>query len=315
MSHSAAPTSLDKLRNFHFERVINEDPLTHSLILFGSLPNPPHVDSSEGERIAAIIKVERTALDAEHAKQFFAEDGLVKRVTLEQSNDIYTWLFGWLGEERERDIKINVICPATQVHIRKYTTQEVLMVRETPELYERIVKPYIAAFPPSRTEWVENILLGLSEQNKVLYSSPDFMILPDMKWDLKTISSLYLVALVQDRSIRSLRDLRRKHVELLKAIRREGENVVREKWGLGKGSLRMYIHYQPSYYHFHVHIVNANHIGTMGMTVGQAHLLDDVISLLEFEPETGPGVFEKITLTYGLGDQHALFQPMHAASA
>jgi m7GpppX diphosphatase len=27
------------------------------------------------------------------------------------------------------------------------------MVRETPELYEAAVKPYIAAFPPARTKW------------------------------------------------------------------------------------------------------------------------------------------------------------------
>jgi len=33
--------------------------------------------------------------------------------------------------------------------------------------------------------------------------------------------------------------------------------------------------------HFHVHIVNVNFEGGMlGMTVGQAHLLDDVISLV-----------------------------------
>lgn len=32
--------------------------------------------------------------------------------------------------------------------------------------------------------------------------------------------------------------------------------------------------------HFHVHIVNANLQGSWGMAVGQAHLLDDVISLV-----------------------------------
>ncbi|KAF5377947.1 hypothetical protein D9615_006755 [Tricholomella constricta] len=271
MSHPAAPTSLDKLNKFKFKRLINEDPLTHSLILLGSFPVP--VDgSTESEDVMAIVRIEKTALDPAQAQHLFADDGIVKRIALEESTDIYTWLFGWLGEDRERDIKINVICPATDIHIRKYTKQEVFMVRETPELYESTVKPYITAFPAARTQWVENILLGLSEQNKVLYSSPDFMILPDMKWDLKTISSLYLVALVQDRSIRTLRDLRRRHVSLLKAIRREGERVVQEKWALGKGSLRMYVHYQPSY-------LNANQAGMMGMTVGQAHLLDDIISL------------------------------------
>jgi len=32
--------------------------------------------------------------------------------------------------------------------------------------------------------------------------------------------------------------------------------------------------------HFHVHIVNANHLGLMGMSVGQAYMLDDIISLV-----------------------------------
>ncbi|KAF8074074.1 scavenger mRNA decapping enzyme [Lyophyllum atratum] len=315
MSHPASPTNLDRLKTFRFDRIINEDPMTHTLTLLGSLPIPTHDDSLKSECVTAIIRVEKTALYPECAESLFADDGLVQRVVLEESTDIYTWLFGWLGEERERDIKINVICPATEVHIRKYTKQELLMVRETPEMYEKIVRPYIAAFPATRTQWVENILLGLSEKNKVLYSSSDFLILPDMKWDLKTISSLYLVALVQDRSIRSLRDLRRRHVGLLKAMQREGERVIFEKWALGKGSLRMYIHYQPSYYHFHIHIVNANQAGMMGMTVGQAHLLDDIISLLEIEPENGPSIFERLTLTYGLGDQHGLFKAMCAASA
>ena len=68
-----------------------------------------------------------------------------------------------------------------------------------------------------------------------------------MKWDLKTLSSLYLVSIVQDRTIRSMRDLRKCHIGLLKDIRREAARIVSEKWGLGNGSLRIYVHYQPSY--------------------------------------------------------------------
>lgn len=94
---------------------------------------------------------------------------------------------------------------------------------------------------------MEDILLGISEQSKILYSSPEFVILPDMKWDLSTISSLYLVALVQDRNLRSLRDLRKRHIGLLRAIHKEAERIVDEKWGLKKGGLRLYFHYQPSY--------------------------------------------------------------------
>ena len=131
-----------------------------------------------------------------------------------------------------------------------------------------------------------------------------------MKWDLKTISSLYLVSIVQDRTIRSMRDLRKCHIGLLKDIRREAARIVSEKWGLKNGSLRIYVHYQPSYCksrelahifyvffiimiiidHFHVHIVNANYqAGMIGMTVGQAHLLDDIISLVNIVSQLNLG--------------------------
>ncbi|TFK44174.1 scavenger mRNA decapping enzyme [Crucibulum laeve] len=317
MAHYAAPKSIDALNSFRFERILNEDLLTHTLIVLGTLlaSNGDQSTIHSGERVPAIIRVEKTALDAAQTSTFFGEkDGLVKKVEIVESTDIYTWLFGWLGENRECDLKINVICPATEVHIRKYTKQQQIMVRETPELYEQIVKPYILAFPASRTQWVENILTGISEQSKILFSSPAFLLLPDMKWDLKTVSSLYLLAIVQDRAIRSLRDLRHAHLPLLKDIRLEAGRIAKERWGMGNEYLRMYIHYQPSYYHFHVHIVNVNYEGgLLGMTVGQAHLLDDVISLLELDTPTSPGIFERLTLTYGLGDQHGLFKPMRSA--
>jgi Scavenger mRNA decapping enzyme (DcpS) N-terminal len=31
----------------------------------------------------------------------------------------YAWFFGCLGPQRGMDVKISVICPATEVHIRK----------------------------------------------------------------------------------------------------------------------------------------------------------------------------------------------------
>lgn len=133
-----------------------------------------------------------------------------------------------------------------------------------------------------------------------------YLILPDMKWDLVTLSSLYLVAISFNRSIRSIRDLSKAHLPMLYSIRREGARAVQARWGLAPGSLRMFIHYQPSYCasavlsgggwinrayvlsadHFHVHIVNTNYVGLPGMSAGQAHLLDDVISLVSISYAT-----------------------------
>ncbi|KAI0353412.1 scavenger mRNA decapping enzyme [Trametes cingulata] len=302
---------LETLRQFQFERVLNEDPVTHALTLLGTLPK-----EGTSEHAPAIVRVEKTALTADHAEQLLP--GLLKDTKLIEGTDIYTWLFGWLDASADRpDVKINIVHPATEVHIRKYSRQEIVIVHETPDLFERIVKPYISAFPPSRTQWVENILNGVSEADKVVFRDPSpehgYLILPDMKWDLVTVSSLYLVAIAFNRSIRSLRDLNKSHLGMLKSIRREAARVVKERWGLEHGSLRMFIHYQPSYYHFHVHIVNANYLGLPGMSAGQAHLLDDIISLIECDPDDGPSILQRMTLTYGLGEQHGLYEPMKAA--
>ncbi|GJE86757.1 scavenger mRNA decapping enzyme [Phanerochaete sordida] len=307
---------VDSLRLFKFERILNEDPVAHSLTLLGMLPDA----DEEGKTVQAIVRVEKTALPAQQATRLVTH--FVKDVQLMENTDIYTWFMGWLEPSREHpDLKINVVCPATEVHIRKYTKQDLVMVRETPELYRRIVKPYVEAFPPSRTQWVDDILSGKSEAEKVLHRAPSpdygYVLLPDMKWDLITIPALYLVAIANSSSVRSLRDLRKIHLPMLRSIRVEATRIVKEKWGLGEGCLRFYVHYQPSYYHFHVHIVNANYYGSMGGTVGQAHLLDDIISLLELDPDTyeGPSIFERLTLTYGLGNQHGLYEAMTEAQA
>ena len=80
MSHPSAPKDLADLRRFRFERVLNEDPLTHSIALLGTLSKDP--------KVQAIIRIEKTALDASDAPRLFADDGLIQKVQLEESTDI-----------------------------------------------------------------------------------------------------------------------------------------------------------------------------------------------------------------------------------
>ncbi|KAI0795654.1 scavenger mRNA decapping enzyme [Abortiporus biennis] len=303
-------SDLDYLKQFKFDRVLNDDPITHSLALLGTFPDPK--DSSQA--LPAVVRLERSSLSADLSSSLWDNVSTTKLV---QSTDIYHWFFAWFKpNDALPDVDVKIVYPATEAHIRKYSKQQVLMFRETPEIYERVVKPYIAAIPPSRIQWVHDILSGKSEAEKVLFKDPNpeygFLILPDMKWDLTTVSSLYLQTIVLTNEIKCLRDLRKHHIDMLKKIRSEATRIVKERWGLEYGSLRFYIHYQPSYYHFHVHIVNANYVGVFGNTVGQAHLLDDIISLLELDTDGQPSILERLTFTYGLGEQHGLFEPLKA---
>lgn len=117
---------------------------------------------------------------------------------------------------------------------------------------------------------VYNILNHEKEADRILYEDPDpetgFLILPDLKWDRKTISTLvsiacavplqyadavsfwqYLSAIVFDKSIRSLRDLEKRHLPLLLNIKNSSEDVVKRNFGLESNQIRLFVHYQPSY--------------------------------------------------------------------
>ncbi|KAK7030671.1 scavenger mrna decapping enzyme [Favolaschia claudopus] len=316
-----------KLQGFVFERILLEEPEKCRLTILGSFPDsfldPSSQPQPDTKTLPAILRIEKTAVPIDISGQIFPGSpggGFLSYTKCMEHTDIYMWLAGWISETSSRekqpqgDVKINIICPATEVHIRKYSQQNSIIVRETPEIYRQIVEPFISDSPPERTQWVVEILQGLKEQSKILFSAPEFIILPDMKWDLHTVSSLYLIAIVRDESIRSIRDLRVKHIPLLQSIRRTASLIAHDRWDIPRGGLRMYIHYQPSYYHFHVHIVNANYDAGLGMRVGQAHLLDDVISLLQLDEERsgGPEIFERRTLTYGLGEQHGLYAALKA---
>lgn len=238
-------------------------------------------------------------------------------------NDIYTWLLAWFqrpqstaGSETDADVKITLIRPATQTHIDKYSAQRKIMVYETPEMYQQRVLPWIESFPPSRIQWVYNILDHKKEAESILFEDPDpergFIIVPDLKWDQKTTSSLYIQAIVHTRNLRSIRDLTEDHVELLENIKREAGRVAFEKYGLtgrddtAQGNVRCFLHYHPSYYHLHVHILASSFTSHPGAVVGQAHLLDDVVDLLKLGVD-----MQQRTLGYSLGTNSKLWAVLY----
>eukprot|EP00891_Asterochloris_glomerata_P004472 jgi/Astpho2/4472/e_gw1.00067.224.1_t len=195
-------------------------------------------------------------------------------------NDVYSKA-GSLQCAGSADITVDLTFPATQKHIDKNEVQEVFMVQETPELYKAVVLPHIESFPASRLQWVYNILEKMAEVERLLFEDPDpatgFMLHPDLKWDQAQVTGLYCVAICHRRDVRSLRDLRAEHLPLLLNIRQKGAQVILNRFQVPDDRLRIYLHYQPSYYHLHVHFAHLQLDLGGGAAVGKAYLLDDVI--------------------------------------
>ncbi|NXA56425.1 DCPS diphosphatase, partial [Nothocercus julius] len=132
-------------------------------------------------------------------------------------------------------------------------------------------------------QWVYNILEKKAEAERIIYENPDpqhgFVLVPDLKWNQSQLDDLYLIALVHRRDLKSLRDLTAEHLPLLQNILREGKEAVAQRYGVAGSRLRVYLHYQPSYYHLHVHFTALGYEAP-GCAVERAHLLADVIDNL-----------------------------------
>ncbi len=126
-----------------------------------------------------------------------------------------------------------------------------------------------------------NILEKKAEAERLIFEDPDpdtgFMLHPDMKWDLVTPHQLYVLCMVNRRDVASLRSLTSAHLPLLRNIRDRALAAVQERYGVGPADLRVFVHYPPSYFHFHVHITHVKASYGLTSAVGKAHLLDDII--------------------------------------
>jgi m7GpppX diphosphatase len=195
------------------------------------------------------------------------------------------------------------------------------MVVETPSIYAQHIRPYIQRQRSSgRLDWIFNILDGRTEQEDVLArinwasaSNEGFLLLPDLNWDRKTVQGLHLLALVQRRDIWSLRDFRRKHVPWLKSMRAEIIKAVTNislfpPGTIDEDEIKCYVHYQPTYYHFHVHVVHVMLEAGVTQAVGKAFGLGNVIAQLEGMGGDEESGMQNIDLHYFLGEESELWK-------
>ncbi|RUS85084.1 hypothetical protein EGW08_007136 [Elysia chlorotica] len=282
--------------DFTVKKVLREDPRSKTISLYGSLTKGEHKSAD------AVVLLERKPFEVPTV-----EESLHKTRTSETlSNDIYSTHDGF-SPGLSADLKVTVICPCTEKHISKYSEHEPFLVRETPELYKTVTEPCMAQSKFS-IQWVYNILEKKTESERIVEEDPDpdlgFVLLPDMKWDRKNVDQLYLVAIAHKHGLRSLRDLGSDHLPLLENIRTKALAAIKEKFGVASHQMRVYLHYQPSYYHLHVHFTNLRLDSPPGSDVLRAHLLDDVIDNIRSDPE----FYQRTTISYALREGDELFK-------
>lgn len=282
---------MELVKSFVGQEVLNSGSLKKTQSILGTINGQP-----------AILAVEKTPFSKTSAAL------AVDDVNCVESNDIYSW--GTLNCVQnvvtDPTCSYQLIYPATETHIKKHRAQPTHIVRETPEMYEKLVVPYIKSMLGNRIKWVTNILHHGAEADRVIYRDDDpvngFVLVPDMKWDGYSIEFMYLTAIVMREDVRSVRDLNISHTAFLTKIRDTIVDIVKSRYNIEKDRLKLYFHYQPSYYHMHIHV---EHVAHANFDFGRSLLLDNVIDQLQYYGDKG---FSQVNMTYFIGEGHDLYK-------
>uniref|UniRef100_A0A8C6STH0 m7GpppX diphosphatase n=1 Tax=Neogobius melanostomus TaxID=47308 RepID=A0A8C6STH0_9GOBI len=153
------------------------------------------------------------------------------------------------------EIKATVVCPASQKHIQKYQRQESFLLQETPDDYQSITLPHL------QEQSFSLQVVSKAEVDRIVFEirpKHGAFLLPDFNGTAE-------------------------HLPLLCNIMHKGTESISERYGVPSSKLRLYLHYQPSYYHLHVHFTRLG-FDAPGCGVERAHLLQDVIQNLQTDP-------------------------------
>ncbi|KAI1082691.1 scavenger mRNA decapping enzyme [Whalleya microplaca] len=307
---------------FQFERVWNQEDGGKRITLYGQIDAQP-----------ALLIFDRAPIPEAH-EYLRALPGSLRSITNLSNNDIYAWFLGSGGpiltangnndgNDRYADYKLSLICPCTAQHLKKHSRQGYRYVTETPAIYAEHVRPFMRANREAgRLNWVYNIIEGRKEVEDVIYRTPlglgdeeGFLMLPNLHWDRQTIEALHLLGIVERRDLWSLRDLRKRHIPWLRHMKDKlFDATVKTYPQIEKDQLKLFCHYHPTYYHFHIHVVHVMLDATATQSVGKAVALDSIIEQLESmagDEETG---MDTVSLSYTVGEASDLwtdiFEPL-----
>jgi len=224
--------------------------------------------------------------------------------------------------------------------VKKLTAKQLVFVRETAQRYENVTKPYIDGLPEKHVSWVYNIIDNVTPdvtaecydiikddgdvREKIIYSDPNektgFALCVDLKWrqhpksmkelaekPVKDGKAVYGILFPIRKDIRSLRDLRGEHLPFLRNVESQSKAAMQKLYNVPESNLRLFVHYQPQYYFFHVHVTSMD--VNFGIEAEKGHLLETIISNLEIDPE----YYKKVTLVYKVPKDSDLAK-MHEAN-
>jgi len=296
MSNDQLPHQLASLAGFAVQRILSEGREGGVVALLGSFGDTP-----------ALVKLVRTPLPVDDLPALVGTLQLASRAPYSGAE------YGYFTAQSQEhgQLAVDVVAPAAVLegapaaallakHVARSTAQPARLFRESAAAYAACHEPLVKGGPDT-LGWVRNLLAGTKEVERRLLSvagDDGFLLTVDPKWathppceqDRATwlghtcVRDLYALAIC-NAGLASLRDLRGRHLPMLRALRERSLKALREVYGVEAHSVKAFFHYPPQFYHLHVHFTAVELCVGSGCWVERAHLLDDVIDRLESDGE------------------------------
>lgn len=149
------------------------------------------------------------------------------------------------------------------------------------ETYDEYLSNVLPKTLNSNIQWILNIIEKQSEIENIIYENDNFIISKDssMIGNEKDFTKTHYLAISKDITLRSIRDLKGKHINMLKEISNNGKKIISEIHGGNPNNIRTYFHYHPSVWVLHIHFDYHNTLNGYS-NLSKCHKLSDVIQNL-----------------------------------
>ena len=117
---------LQDLSGFHFERVLSDAAEEKRIVVLGKF-----IGKGDDESMAVIV-LEKIPFAGDKVKDFLNHGAKLHQ---QFRNGIYSLYTANISDDRANEVKVNVVWPATQQHVDKYSSNPGYMINETPALY------------------------------------------------------------------------------------------------------------------------------------------------------------------------------------
>ena len=165
-----------------------------------------------------------------------------------------------------------IVCNQANIIADNNNNNKYKIIKETYEIYQK----YISLMNPEKDRWIYNIIDGLEEQESILFKDNICIIIPSYTWINKNIQQLHILCLPLDKTLRCLRSLEGKHIELLKYMKNKTIKIIGEIYDIDETQLKIFLHYEPSTYHLHIHFINTEH-KMCDSSIEYCHDIDNII--------------------------------------